>query len=269
MPVPYTLEELRAATHELIAANGLRECYIRPIVFRGYGQMGLYPLDCAVRVSIAVLALGRLPGRGGQAQRRARQGLELAPDLRRLADPARQGQAASTSTACWRRSRPRRPATRRRSCSTRTASSARAPARTSTWSATARSSRRPRRQHPRRDQPPLDHARSPATSATRSIERDIARAELYARRRGVLVGHGGRARAGARDRRPQDRRRRARRRSRASSRRIRRRPARARPRYASGWTWSRPALQRRVARTSVGASARPRTRGLAVDPRRA
>ena len=31
MPVPYTLEELRAATHELIARNGLRECYIRPI----------------------------------------------------------------------------------------------------------------------------------------------------------------------------------------------------------------------------------------------
>ena len=53
MPVPYTLEELRRATHELIAANGLRECYIRPIVFRGYGQMGLYPLDCEVSVSIA------------------------------------------------------------------------------------------------------------------------------------------------------------------------------------------------------------------------
>jgi branched-chain amino acid aminotransferase len=54
MPIPYTLEELRAATHELIAANELRECYIRPIVFRGYGQMGLYPLDAPVEVSIAV-----------------------------------------------------------------------------------------------------------------------------------------------------------------------------------------------------------------------
>jgi branched-chain amino acid aminotransferase len=53
MPVPYTLEELRAATHELIAANELRECYVRPIVFRGYGQMGLYPLDCSVDVVIA------------------------------------------------------------------------------------------------------------------------------------------------------------------------------------------------------------------------
>ena len=53
MPVPYTLEELRSATHELIAANGFRECYIRPIIYRGYGQMGLYPLDCEVSVSIA------------------------------------------------------------------------------------------------------------------------------------------------------------------------------------------------------------------------
>ncbi len=53
MPVPYTLEELRTATHELIVANGFRECYIRPIVYRGYGQMGLYPLDCEVSVSIA------------------------------------------------------------------------------------------------------------------------------------------------------------------------------------------------------------------------
>ena len=49
MPIPYTLEELRAATHELIVANELRECYIRPIAFRGYGQMGLYPLDARSR----------------------------------------------------------------------------------------------------------------------------------------------------------------------------------------------------------------------------
>jgi branched-chain amino acid aminotransferase len=62
MPVPYTLAELRAATHELIASNGLRECYIRPIVFRGYGQMGLYPLDCEVSVSIAAWPWGAYLG---------------------------------------------------------------------------------------------------------------------------------------------------------------------------------------------------------------
>ena len=44
MDIPYTPEELRLASHELLAANGLRECYIRPIAFRGYGSMGLNPL---------------------------------------------------------------------------------------------------------------------------------------------------------------------------------------------------------------------------------
>ena len=50
MPIPFTLAELQGATHELIRANELRECYIRPIVFRGYGQMGLYPLDAPVEI---------------------------------------------------------------------------------------------------------------------------------------------------------------------------------------------------------------------------
>jgi branched-chain amino acid aminotransferase len=62
MPIPYTLDELRSATHELISANELRECYIRPIVFRGYGTMGLYPLDTPVEVSIAVWPWGAYLG---------------------------------------------------------------------------------------------------------------------------------------------------------------------------------------------------------------
>ena len=62
MPIPYTLEELRTATHELIAANGLNECYIRPVAFRGYGFMGLYPLDCPVEVAIAVWPWGAYLG---------------------------------------------------------------------------------------------------------------------------------------------------------------------------------------------------------------
>jgi branched-chain amino acid aminotransferase len=66
MPIPYTLDELRSATHELIAANELRECYIRPIVFRGYGQMGLYPLDCNVEVSIAAWSWGAYLGEEGK-----------------------------------------------------------------------------------------------------------------------------------------------------------------------------------------------------------
>ena len=62
MPVPYTREELRSATHELIGRNGLEACYIRPIVFRGYGTMGLFPLDAPVDVSIAVWEWGAYLG---------------------------------------------------------------------------------------------------------------------------------------------------------------------------------------------------------------
>jgi branched-chain amino acid aminotransferase len=68
MPIPYTLDELRTATHELIAANELRECYIRPIAFRGYGQMGLNPLEAPVEVSIAVWPWGAYLGEEGKAR---------------------------------------------------------------------------------------------------------------------------------------------------------------------------------------------------------
>jgi branched-chain amino acid aminotransferase len=62
MPIPYTREELRTATHELIVRNNLPACYIRPIVFRGYGTMGLFPLDAPVDVTIAVWPWGAYLG---------------------------------------------------------------------------------------------------------------------------------------------------------------------------------------------------------------
>jgi branched-chain amino acid aminotransferase len=66
MPLPYELEELRAATHELIGRNGLSSCYIRPVAFRGYGQMGLFPLDAPVEVAIAVWSWGVYLGEEGK-----------------------------------------------------------------------------------------------------------------------------------------------------------------------------------------------------------
>jgi branched-chain amino acid aminotransferase len=68
MPIPYEREELRAATHELIGRNGFEACYIRPIVFRGYGTMGLFPLDCSVDVTIAVWRWGAYLGEQGKAE---------------------------------------------------------------------------------------------------------------------------------------------------------------------------------------------------------
>ena len=66
MPVPFSVEELRAATHELIGRNDLRSCYIRPLVFRGYGQMGLNPLEAPVDVCIAAWPWGAYLGEEGK-----------------------------------------------------------------------------------------------------------------------------------------------------------------------------------------------------------
>jgi branched-chain amino acid aminotransferase len=41
MEIPYGLDELREATHELVRVNGLASCYLRPIAFYGYGELGV------------------------------------------------------------------------------------------------------------------------------------------------------------------------------------------------------------------------------------
>ena len=52
MRIPYSLEDLRAAAFDLIAANGLPECYLRPIAFYGYGELGVHtgtnPVDTVI-----------------------------------------------------------------------------------------------------------------------------------------------------------------------------------------------------------------------------
>jgi branched-chain amino acid aminotransferase len=62
MPIPYTRDELRAAVHDVVAKNGLPSCYIRPIVFRGAGVMGINPLDAPVDVAIAAWPWGAYLG---------------------------------------------------------------------------------------------------------------------------------------------------------------------------------------------------------------
>ncbi|MBA3509751.1 MAG: branched-chain amino acid transaminase [Thermoleophilaceae bacterium] len=58
MELPFTREQIREATHELVARNGLRACYIRPLVYRGHGPMGLDPEDNPVEVSVAAWEWG-------------------------------------------------------------------------------------------------------------------------------------------------------------------------------------------------------------------
>ena len=52
MTIPYSVEELVQATHEVVNASGLSESYIRPIAFYGYGTLGVAPRDNPVCVAI-------------------------------------------------------------------------------------------------------------------------------------------------------------------------------------------------------------------------
>jgi branched-chain amino acid aminotransferase len=65
MPLPYSREELRAAVHAVVSTNELQSCYIRPIAFRGYGTMGLFPLEAPVDVAIAAWEWGAYLGEEG------------------------------------------------------------------------------------------------------------------------------------------------------------------------------------------------------------
>lgn len=62
---PFSLEQIVEATKETVRVNGLPECYIRPLIYRGYGEMGLNPLPCPVNVSIAVWPWGTYLGDEG------------------------------------------------------------------------------------------------------------------------------------------------------------------------------------------------------------
>ncbi len=62
MPIPYSLEQLKAATLETIEANGFDACYIRPLVYRGAGPLAIDPRPCPVDVAIMVWEWGRYLG---------------------------------------------------------------------------------------------------------------------------------------------------------------------------------------------------------------
>jgi branched-chain amino acid aminotransferase len=54
MDLPFPKDEIREVTHELIVRNAFKSCYIRPLVWRGYGPMGLNPLENPVEAMVAV-----------------------------------------------------------------------------------------------------------------------------------------------------------------------------------------------------------------------
>lgn len=62
MEIPYTQKQLEEAVCDTININNKRSCYIRPIAFRGYKELGVYPLDCPVETVIAVWPWGQYLG---------------------------------------------------------------------------------------------------------------------------------------------------------------------------------------------------------------
>jgi len=62
MDVPYSPAEMNQAILETISVNQLDACYIRPIIYRGYGQLGVNPFPCPVDVAVMVWDWGRYLG---------------------------------------------------------------------------------------------------------------------------------------------------------------------------------------------------------------
>jgi len=62
MEVPYTLDELTNATLDVIRENNMRACYVRPLVLRGYGDVGVLPRNNPIETYIACFPWGRYLG---------------------------------------------------------------------------------------------------------------------------------------------------------------------------------------------------------------
>ena len=62
MEIPYTKEEFRQAVKDTIKANKLKSGYIRPLVYRGFEQLGINPFKCPVNCAIAVWEWGAYLG---------------------------------------------------------------------------------------------------------------------------------------------------------------------------------------------------------------
>jgi branched-chain amino acid aminotransferase len=63
--VPFSVEQIVEATKETVRVNNVEACYIRPLIYLGYGEMGLNPLPCQVNVSVAVWPWGTYLGEEG------------------------------------------------------------------------------------------------------------------------------------------------------------------------------------------------------------
>lgn len=66
MPLGFTVDQMCSAVIDVVEANGVAPCYIRPVAFRGYGEIGVNPLKSPVEVFVANYAWGKyVPGNNG------------------------------------------------------------------------------------------------------------------------------------------------------------------------------------------------------------
>jgi branched-chain amino acid aminotransferase len=62
MDMPYSVDEIVQATKDTVKSTGLPACYIRPLAYYGYGEMGLNTLPCTVDIAIACWPWGAYLG---------------------------------------------------------------------------------------------------------------------------------------------------------------------------------------------------------------
>jgi branched-chain amino acid aminotransferase len=68
MDLPYSVEELRAAVHEVVAVNGNASCYLRPLAFYGYGELGVSSVGNPVDVVVISFPWGAYLGEDSQTK---------------------------------------------------------------------------------------------------------------------------------------------------------------------------------------------------------
>ena len=107
MDMPYSEDEVFGAIKLTVAENGLDSCYIRPLAYLGYGEMGMNPIACKVRLSIAVWPWGAYLGEEAM-QTGIRLKVSSGPVTTRvlcLRPPSARGSTSTPRSPSWRRRR--------------------------------------------------------------------------------------------------------------------------------------------------------------------
>jgi len=62
MEIPFTFEEMKGACLDVVRANDFQDCYLRPVVYRGFHSLGVFPANCPVDVVVAAWRWGKYLG---------------------------------------------------------------------------------------------------------------------------------------------------------------------------------------------------------------